>query len=65
MIDRDGEFFKSRVNGKNLKLYHDNTGVFIENYKLGGSNMGLLLVIHTSSINTLVIYLLVLLAIYL
>ena len=75
MIDKDGEVFRSRVNGKNLKLYHDNTGifahfkisnwVFIENYNLGGSNVGLLLVILTSSINLLVIYLLVLLAIYL
>ena len=76
MIDNDGEFFRSRVNGKNLKLYHDNTGifahfkisnwVFIKNYNLrGSSNVELLLVILTSSINILVINLLVLLAIYL
>ena len=28
LIDKDGEFFSSRVNGKNLKSYHDNTGMF-------------------------------------
>ena len=28
LIDKDGKFFRSRVNGKNLKLYHDNTGIF-------------------------------------
>ena len=66
LIDKDGEFFRSTVIGKNLKLYHDNTGVFIKNYNLrGSSNVELLLVILTSSINILVIYLLVLLAIYL
>ena len=75
LIDKNGEFFRSRVNGKNLKLYHDNTEIFtsfkisdqafIENYYLGGSNVELLLVILTSCINILVLYLLVLLAIYL
>ena len=28
LIDTDGEFFRSRVNGKNLKSYHDNIGMF-------------------------------------
>ena len=28
LIDKDAEFFRSRVNGKNLKSYHDNTGMF-------------------------------------
>jgi len=28
LIDKDREFFRSRVNSKNLKLYHDNTGIF-------------------------------------
>ena len=28
LIDKDGEFFRSRVNAKILKLYHDKTGMF-------------------------------------
>ena len=28
LIDKDGEFFRSRVNSTNLKLYHDNTKIF-------------------------------------
>ena len=66
MIDKDGEFFRSKVNGKNLKSHYDNTGMFIhfkisiwvfrENYNLRGSNVGVLLVIFTSSIYILVFY---------
>ena len=75
LIDKDREFFRSKVNSKNLKLYYDNTRIFahfkvsnwsfIENYNFRGSNMGILLVILTSSINILVLYLWVLLTIYL
>ena len=28
LIDKDEMFFRSRANGKNLKLYHDNTEIF-------------------------------------